>query len=286
MLVDVADELLKQLEAEMAEIAAEELNPIEKLKRTVASADASLANLRAYVLAHPFGSDHQEIMFFKKIKPRFYCWKIYAFERYGVESWLPKTDEKSKRAFLMSELKTVERFFRLHDFHYQYYRLDASELDELLFLRSSNKSESILIPIVAEPDPEFATKADYLFAKFMALEELASWLQQQSLGLDGLQTANSVQIRTKKLKWTGESINLLELAYGIYYTSQVNDGKANIIDIVRELEEIFDVNLGRPYRRLAEIRQRKRLSRTKYIDEMATALNKKMDDENEFRPHY
>ncbi|MFN0256763.1 RteC domain-containing protein [Pedobacter ureilyticus] len=281
----VVQDWLKALESELGRIAFDELNPIEKLKQTVSAAEGSLAKLKAYVVANPFSSDREEIEFFKRVKPQFYCWKIYAFERYSVESWIPRDKEESKRNFLMGELRAVERFFRLHDFHYQYYKMEASELDELFFLRSNAQDGSILVPNVADPDPSFATKGDYLFAKFMALEKLASWIQQQLLGLDGLAPATMGQVGTKRLKWTGESINLLEVAYGLYYTGQLNEGKANIIDIVKVLEEVFGVNLGRPYRRLAEIRQRKRLSRTKFIEEMGVVFNKKLDDENEFRPY-
>ena len=284
MLDEVLQAWLKDFEAELGEIAFEELNPIEKLKQTVGLAESYLGKLKAYVLENPFASVEDEIDFFKLIKPQFYCWKIYAFERYGVESWIPRDKTEGKREFLLGELKSIERFFRLHDFHYQYYRMEGVELDGLFFLREQLSEGSILVPNVADPDPSFATRGDYLFAKFMALEKLASWIQQQILGLDGLAPVDMGLPRAKKLKWTGESINLLEVAYGLYYTGQLNNGKANIIDIVKELEEIFGVNLGRPYRRLAEIRQRKRVSRTKVLDEMGSAILKKLDDEDEYRP--
>lgn len=285
MLDEVLKVWLKEFEAELGEIAFEALSPIERLKGTVGVVEGSLNRLRAYVLEDPFEGEGDEIEFFKRIKPQFYCWKIYAFERYSVESWIPQGKEEGRRDFLLGELRSIERFFRLHDFHYQYYKMGAGELDGLFFLRRKLQDEgSILLPNVADPDPSFATRGDYLFAKFMALEKLAAWIQQLILGLDGLSPVDMGQPRPKKLKWTGESINLLEIAYGLYYTGQLNEGRANIIDIVKELEDIFGVSLGRPYRRLAEIRQRKRLSRTKFIDEMGSAILKKLDDEDEYRP--
>lgn len=285
MLDDVFEEWLQELETELGRIAFEELSAIEKLKQTVSAAEMYLTKLKVYVTENPFISEAEEIRFFKEVKPQFYCWKIYAFERYSVDSWIPKEGNKKKRDFLLGEIRMIERFFRAHDFHYHYYKLQASELDRLFFLRESQAADSILVPNVGDPDPNFATKGDYLFAKFMALEKLASWLQQQILGLDGLAPVDLGQPKARVLKWTGESIHLVELAYGLYYTGQLNDGRASIIDIVTELGDVFGVTLGKPYKRLSEIRQRKRLSRTKFIDEMAAAITKKLEDEDEYRPN-
>lgn len=75
------------------------------------------------------------------------------------------------------------------------------------------------------------------------------------------------------------------MAYGIYQTAQVNNGKIGLAELVRKFEKVFNVNIGRPYRRFSEIKQRKRLSRTKYLDEMVKSINKKIDDEDAFRPN-
>ena len=63
-------------------------------------------------------------------------------------------------------------------------------------------------------DPSFCTIGDYLFAKFIALERLrdivVTEMQVPSL-------AGAGEVRSKKgkeLRWTGDSCNLIELAYG------------------------------------------------------------------------
>lgn len=74
------------------------------------------------------------------------------------------------------------------------------------------------------------------------------------------------------------------LLFGWYYTGQINNGQATIADLVRKVERVFNVNLGKPYRRFSEIRQRKRLSKTKFLEEMSRAINKKIEDDDEYRP--
>lgn len=286
MIDDFVHDLLKKFETELASIAFDDLDPIEKLKQTVNATDAALTKLRKDVLVNPFASEQDEIHFFKIIKPQFYCWKIYAFERYSIETWLPREGEKKKRDFLLGEIKTIDRFFRLHDFHYQYYRMGAKELDELFFLRNNSQEASILLPNVSEPDPTFATKGDYLFAKFMALEKLASFVQQQILGLDGMSPTTIGQTRSINLKWTGESINLVEIAYGLWLTGQINNGNASISEIVKWMEESLGIQIGRAYRRWTEISRRDRVTATKYLDRMRDSINVRLSDEDGLKPKH
>ena len=200
MLGDVFEDWLQELETELGRIAFEELSTMEKLKQTVSAAEIYLTRLKVYVTENPFVAAAEEIRFFKEVKPQFSCWKIYAFERYSVESWIPKEGDKRKRDFLLGEIRMIERFFRAHDFHYQYYKMLGSEHDSLLFLRTSCTEAKAWVPNVGAYDPSFSTKGDFLSAKFMALEKLAAWIQQEILGLDGLSPVDIGQHRRRSLK--------------------------------------------------------------------------------------
>jgi hypothetical protein len=81
------------------------------------------------------------------------------------------------------------------------------------------------------------------------------------------------------LKWTGETINLVEIAYGIWLTGQVNHGNASISEIVLWLEKHFAVRVGKAHRRWQNISGRKRLSYTRYLDECKAAIEKRVEDE-------
>jgi len=51
-------------------------------------------------------------------------------------------------------------------------------------------------------------------------------------------------IKGSKRKWTGDKIELIEIAYGIYYTRRMNSGKAEVKDIVEWLEDTLQIDLG------------------------------------------
>lgn len=86
-----------------------------------------------------------------------------------------------------------------------------------------------------------------------------------------------------ELKWTGETINLVELAYGVWLTGQINNGNAGITEIIQWLETHFQVKIGRAYRRWTSISKRKRIAPTKYLDKIRDAVLKRLDEGNALR---
>jgi hypothetical protein len=95
-----------------------------------------------------------------------------------------------------------------------------------------------------------------------------------------VKTENALQKNGLELQWTGETINLAELAYGIWLTGQVNNGNATITEIMEWLEIHLHVKIGVPFRRWFSISKRKRISLTKYIDQIKAAILKRVDEEN------
>ena len=110
-------------------------------------------------------------------------------------------------------------------------------------------------------------KHDHIHIKLTELESPV--IQQQE------------KIGRERINWTGDTVNLVELAYGIYLTGQLNHGNASLNQIVKWLESNFNINIGVIQRRFAEIAARKRLSNTKFIDQMRQSIIQKIENENE-----
>ena len=279
MIKKLSEELLKKLEQGISEINTKEASPQERIAKSMQLVRQSISRLRGFIVENGFSDPSDEIYFFKQIKPTFYSFQIYAHEHYQLESRFPYRDGLSQIDYLKDELAYVERYFSLYSLQYQYFKFGASDLDELYFLRSS-KGESLLVPQMPDLDPEFSTPCDYLFARFMAMEMVKDWILEK---LDILTTRPGVaisslsNIKTDDLKWTGDSVNLAELAYGLWLSKQLNNGTAGIAQIFRWLEEKLNVQIGMPSKRFASIRSRKRLSRTKFLDEMKEAVLHKID---------
>lgn len=280
---ELAESLFNQAELEIDAIEiSNELNLTSKRKGKVEIASSFLAQLKEKMLEYQFESEDEEIWFFKKIKPKFNSLLIYYSNVERIELDKPEGGSVHVKSFYESELKNIKRIFEANRQIYHYYRSEADFLDSQLFLRGVPNPPRWLCKIRVDQDERFSTAGDYMFARIMATEQLAKFIQHSMVGLDfNLFSTNENEIETT---WTGESINLLEMIYGVHYTAQVNGGKIGIGELVKKFEKFFNVSLGRPYRRFTEIKQRKRLSRTKFIDEMAKSINKKIDDENEYVP--
>jgi len=89
-----------------------------------------------------------------------------------------------------------------------------------------------------------------------------------------------------KRSWSGDKIELVEIAYGIYYTQRLNNGKAEISDIIDWLEESLNTDLSQAYRMFVDIRRRKTISYTKFIDEMRHEINVHIEDSIKYRPKF
>ncbi|MES2276021.1 MAG: RteC domain-containing protein [Bacteroidota bacterium] len=237
-----------------------------------------LGDLKEWVAREGFASEAEEVYCFKVAKPRLHSWLIYYVEVDVIERRVPAGNTEVLNHYYLEELRMVERYLQQVAFFHQYYRSGATELDGLCFMRGKSL-DGLLLPGLPEPDPAFSTYADYTFAKIMAYERLKAFLLEAvclpDLGQIGDQT---------KLRWTGDMCSLVELIYGLHDTGQLNNGEAELQDIVAWLENSLKINLSRFYRRFMEIKERKMVSKTKFLDSMRDAINKRIDDDLAWRP--
>ncbi|MBS1525330.1 MAG: RteC domain-containing protein [Bacteroidetes bacterium] len=254
---------------------------VERLTGVLRAVHEAVGELKYYVLTEPFEDQAEEIRFFKYGMPKFLAERIYALEVYTVEAHKPLSDELLLKAYYESELRVIKRFFDQHRFLYQYYLLDGSELDETYFLRGGEPS-LLFLPDVRDFDPSVSVAGGYLFAKFIALERLQEYLIGRLYSPENAEPYRFKR-RGKPLKWTGDKSNLVEVAYGLFETAQLNNGDATISDIIEWLEETLDINLSRYYRRFTEIKMRKVISPTKYLEEMRDAVLKRIEDGVEWK---
>ena len=249
--------------------------PVKRFSGKLAVINKALAALKKYITDHPFTDQQEEIKFFKYDKPAFVCELLCAQQMFMIETQRRQFNEEILiRNYYEQELKLIRHYFMQHQFLYQYYLLEAVELDVALFIREAEAS-SILMCERPDLDPEYSTNGDYLFANFLAYEKVQAYL------IDELYPAAERVLPGKALTWTGESVNLVELAYGIYLTEQINKGQATITEIIQWLERMFNADVGNAYRRWHAISNRKRVTPTKFIEQMRDAINKRLDDDND-----
>lgn len=79
------------------------------------------------------------------------------------------------------------------------------------------------------------------------------------------------------LTWTGSKADLIELIYGLETVGVINKGGADIKEIARRFENLFNINLGNFYRQFLDIRLRKK-EKTCFLNQMKEKLEVRMDD--------
>lgn len=281
MIRKMSEELLKKLFRELEGLSHH--SPLERMKSELILIRAVMTTLKLKVLEVGFVNVAEEIEFFKVLKPKFYAQLIFTHECYSFEVGRPVIKGKQTDNYYLKQLDYISRFFRQHEFMFQYYKMGAVELDELYFVRGEEPNGLVGADLPAL-DTTFSTLGEYLFAKFMALERL------QEMVLEEMQVpalAGSGVVRSKKgreLKWTGDSCNLIELVYGVFDCKQVNDGEVDLSDLMDVFEQCFQVNLSRYFRRFTEIKRRKSISKTKFLDQMREAVNKRIDEGDAYVP--
>lgn len=282
MISDFAEQLYIELNEELEVFSDLGTTPVKKVTGKIKSIQAAFDKLKAFIDKHGFDSPEAEIHFFKYHKPRFIAEQLYAMELFTIEEGCPIGDEEMQMTFYKLELKYIERFLFQYRSLYQYYQREDTGSDHAYFLRESVQNSFMLLPDILEPnpnfDPLFSTGFDYLFGRFIAAERMQKFLSLK-LSPNGALILSPTKKKVS-LPYTGEAIELVEIIYGLYHTGRVKHGKASLTQLFLLFEEMFEIKLGTPNRRWSAIASRKRLSITRFLDELKAALLKRVDDDN------
>lgn len=88
---------------------------------------------------------------------------------------------------------------------------------------------------------------------------------------------------TPNYKWTGSTVELVELVYGLVEMRSINNGETPITNLASFISSQFGIEIKDCYSAYVDIKRRKNDSRTYYLDKMRERLNRRMqlDDERE-----
>lgn len=254
-------------------------NPqIQIFKNAMLVVQGYLYELKDELKSYQFENQEEEIWFFKIEKPRFYSWFIYYKELFALEQSKPIVNREEVNAYYREHMRYINRFFRFNEFLYQYFLLESDELDSIYFLRNGAGLGplSASVPMI---DSGFGTGSEYLFSTFRGLEmvlvHLNDVISQDNRADDAFTKAKS---SASKLKWTGETLHLIELLYAVHGAEQINNGTISIAQLAAKFQEVFQVKLDRYYKRFDEIKRRKGISKSKFTDQLRQIIIDKVDE--------
>ncbi|KIA96208.1 hypothetical protein OC25_03770 [Pedobacter kyungheensis] len=226
-----------------------------------------------------------EIDYYKGAYPMFKSLIIYHTELHYFMTGIPESGLKVKKKYYLSKLRSIAAFFEQNSMHYDYFRLDGGLLDRVFYSKGDMKN--ILQPFVLSYEPILAPPMGELVSWFMAYERLRNGILAMLHELSGPAGISATVVDAggnlhREFKWTGGDIHLIELVHGIFLTGQVNNGEIGIVELFQVVGKFFGVNLRVPKRGFDDLKARKTMSRTAFLDMMRAALLKKMDDDDAY----
>lgn len=278
---EFAEKSYEGLMAALNVLKAAEGTNVQRLKARLKKINRTIDELRLEVSQNGFADDEEEIHFFKYWKPGFLSQYFFEQELFKIELRLPDSNSQDVIIeYYKQELNFLEMFNAKHQFLREYYLSESDELDRVYFLRKSSAANPLWTDAQMD-DQTFATQGDTIFARFRCNDRLKAYLLSSLIAVENRKKGPPDIDDYLDLLWTGETISVVELAYGFWLTGSFNKGKATLSQIVRWIEIHWGVSIDNTQRKFAEISNRKRLSHTRYIDEMKEAIIEKINRGNQ-----
>jgi len=240
-----------------------------------------LSYFRSKLQEYGFENEQEEICFFKEMKPYLLSYILYFNKIYTIELKRPNGSNFIQKSYYEKELNSLTFFFNKNLDFYQYYRSNALHLDEYYFKRGKTNIRLGIDSSQFIADSFFSTGYDYKVAKILSNEMLRIYLNKKLQNIDRLSFYPHINRQMSvKNKWTGTKVAAIELGYAIYAAKVLDNGNADIRDIMNGLQNLFNIDLGDYYRTYIAIKSRKK-DRTTFLKQLADCLEKRMDEEYE-----
>lgn len=92
----------------------------------------------------------------------------------------------------------------------------------------------------------------------------------------------SIQCPTShKFQWTGSTVELVELVYGLTELKSISNGEIPITELATFFASQFGAEIKDCYSAYVDMKRRKNDSRTYYLDKMRERLNRRMQQDDE-----
>jgi hypothetical protein len=234
--------------------------------------------LKVYIQGYTFKNDDEEILFFKKIKHKFYVPLIYYIELVYLFSNMPAGDKRVRIAYFRQIIDSNNNFIERNKVLSNYQKIGRNNEDELIFLRRAD-CQPLYSEYHGEIDESFCTVSSSIISKLLAFEKLNGYLSEE---IDRLKFGKNIVLPEPEqhksdalIKWHGSKAELIELIYAVH--AQGSFGDIPISKVMESFERLLKINLGNFYRSFQDLSMRKK-SRTPYLNSLITSIEKKFDE--------
>lgn len=269
--------LEKDIEKKLKKIESADLNILKKsLEASLVLGDA-FQKMKEFISTYTFRDEVEEIEFFKVIKPRLFYRLIYYRKIYNIEMNRPVGVE-SQRAYLIDEIKAINRYNAKRSDFVRYYRSGLTHMDSMYYLRGSIDTALYLESFHHERDPSFSTNCDFKVARILANELLIQYLTKELEVFEQRQVEQSLP--RVRLTWNGTKTELVEQIFA--WDSRKVFGNIPLTRLAEYIQTVFNIELDKNFSRtFCDMRIRNR--QTPFLDSLKEALLKRMNRLNHNR---
>lgn len=278
---DFLEKLEFNFYSELENLQTQENNPNSSLELC----RKYLADLKNEIINRGFNNPKDEIDCFKITKPKLHAELLYFRSIIMLHLNLPLGSDEIKKNYLNNHLIRFHLFFEENKEFILYYRSGSTYLDEHFFIRKNARVPKNSDEGFSEVDFRWNTGHDITLAKYLAFEKLERQIRHELHSINNLGEVTfpppiSRNTPEKTLKWTESKTALVELIYALHSVCAVNNGLTNIKNLSDVLQNTFQIELGDHYRVYHDLKSRK-IHRTKFLDNLTEALNRRMKADDE-----
>lgn len=270
--------LLCEIDIELNTIKKQSNSTIKTFSCSKNYLEQKAAEVNLWVRNFYFETENEEIYFFKNIKSQLLSRIMLSKLQLDIALKLPHSKKAIPNYYRKLILKHSQ-ISKNHNTYYKYHRSEFTHLDQEYFLRKNNIMSIHDQYQFIFCDERITTKMEFSLAELLAKEQIILYLE---LELDKIENGNNENnnVASSKLKWTGGKIDIIELIYGLYHQKVINDGKADLKEIARQIYKTFNVEHDdNIYRYYHDIKRRK-TNQTRFLQSMSDNLNQKLSQEN------
>lgn len=266
------NKLNKELIDTLDDIKYKSKDIIDRSNKSIIKSRNLLNIFKKEIVKNDFKSIDAEVCFFKKTKQIPFSQLVYFSEIRSFEIQFPKVDRNLQRKYIKKKLSKLNRFFLYNMDFIQYIESKETHLDEQYFTRIHSEKLPITSSKFYFQDPDFCTPYDMLLGKLKAYNRFVSYLEIRLKNQKKSKYDNVMEVSHPfELQWTSTKTDLTELIYALHHCRVINNGKSDLKDLAKILEDIFNFDIGDCYKTFAEIKTRK-ISKTKFLDDLSEGL--------------
>ncbi len=248
---------------------------VESYEKSLMEIDAAIRDVKVFVAETVFSSAAEEVHFFKNLKPLFISQFIYCSKVLEIEVAKPNAGQHMLKDYYETELQQLKNFVDEYRDFYEYYRRNATYLDQKYFVRKQFDFKMSVDAHLYSFDENFTTSHDHLIAQIIANDRLEKYLLQCVYRIEGYFYEKFSD--KSPLTWSGSKSGLIELLYALHVMRCFNGGSADFSETVKFAAKSFNTDVGNIYKTLHEIKNRK-TGRTKFLITLAESLEQHFEN--------